>query len=56
MLNSLQLWRVNHVRKKANGLAYRLTKEAFFLMDEQVHMEGGHLSILDIIIDEHCNI
>jgi cytochrome oxidase assembly protein ShyY1 len=54
MLNSWQLWRVNHVRREANRVTHRLANEAFSLMDEQVHMEEGPLCILEIEIAE-CN-
>jgi hypothetical protein len=43
MLNSLQTWKVNHVRREAYGIAHRLAKEALFLIDEQVHMEESPL-------------
>jgi hypothetical protein len=36
MLNSIQTWKVNYVRREANGIAHRLAKEAPFLLDEQV--------------------
>jgi hypothetical protein len=56
MLNSWQLWRVNHVRREANGVTHRLANEAFSLMDEQVHMEEGPLCILEIEIAECSNL
>jgi hypothetical protein len=41
MLNSSQLWSVNHLRREANEVAHRLVNETLSLMDEQVHMEEG---------------
>jgi hypothetical protein len=31
MLNSLQTWKVNHVRNEVNVVAHRLAKKMFFL-------------------------
>jgi hypothetical protein len=56
MLNSLQLWRMNHVRREANVVSHRLANKALSLKDEQVHMEEGHLCILDIITVECSNL
>jgi hypothetical protein len=48
MLNSIQTWKVNYVRREANGIAHRLAKEALFLLDEQGHMEESRY-IVDIV-------
>jgi hypothetical protein len=47
---------VNHVRREANGVAYRLAKETLSLIEEQVNMEESPLCILDIVTIEYCNI
>lgn len=51
----MQNWKVNHVRKEANGgtHSHRLAKEAISIMEEQVHMEEGPQYILDIVLVEY---
>jgi hypothetical protein len=55
MLNNLQLWRVIHVRREANGVAHEFANEAFFLMDEQAYLEECPLFILNIVTVERSN-
>lgn len=39
ILNSLQTWKVNHVRNEVNGVVHRLVKKVFFFRYQQVYME-----------------
>ncbi len=55
MFNSLQLWKVNHVRRGVKGAVHKLAKETLSLMDRQVRMEEGHLCVLNIVTAEYSN-
>jgi hypothetical protein len=56
MLNNLQLWRMIHVRREANGVAHGLANGVFFLMGEQAYLEECPLFILNIVTVERNNI
>jgi hypothetical protein len=49
ILNSLQFWIVNHVKKVANRVFCRLVKEALVFMVEHFYMEEVFDFILDIV-------
>jgi hypothetical protein len=46
LLNSVQRWRVTHVKKEANETAHKLAKIALTFIDEQLSIEKTHHYIL----------
>lgn len=56
ILNNLQFWSVNYVKREMNRIAHKLVNEAFFLMDEQVYIEEASQCIADIVTTERSNL
>jgi hypothetical protein len=56
ILNKLQFWSVNYVKREVNRIAHKLVNKAFSLMDELVYMEEAPQCIVDIVTAERSNL